>query len=128
MKTEFRLAQNSTMGEADFNQFIRLRNQVVVAVTDFSKEGKLPPVQAKLLAFDMEKQLRFTLKVAEVVDQPPRRICVTMLRYNVEKLETSYVQVRLFGKRKDKIKFNQIVYVNYKHDEFIYLLGVMNCI
>ena len=32
----FRLAQNLTMGEADFNQFIRLRNQLVLAVTDLS--------------------------------------------------------------------------------------------
>ena len=48
-----------------------------------------------------------------------------MLRYNVEKPETSYVQVRLFGRRKDEQNFNQIVYVNYKLDEFIYLLDVM---
>ena len=33
-----RLAQNLTKGEADFNQFIRLRNQLVVAVRDFSSE------------------------------------------------------------------------------------------
>ena len=47
---KFRPAQNLTMGEADFNQFIRLRNQLVVAVRDFSKEENLPPVQVKLLA------------------------------------------------------------------------------
>ena len=34
---QFRLAQNLTMGEADFNQFIGLSNQLVVAVRDFSK-------------------------------------------------------------------------------------------
>ena len=39
---------------------------------------------------------------------------MTMLRHNVEKPETSYVQVRLYGRRKDEEKFNQIVYVNYK--------------
>ena len=39
---QLRLAQNLTMGEADFNQFIRLRNQLVVAVRDFSKEENLP--------------------------------------------------------------------------------------
>ena len=49
-----------------------------------------------------------------------------MLRYNVDKPETSYVQVRVFGSRKDEEKFNQIVYKNYKIDEFIYLLDVMN--
>ena len=35
---QFRLARNLTMGEADFNQFIRLINQLVLAVRDFSKE------------------------------------------------------------------------------------------
>ena len=67
-------------------------------------------------------------KVVEVVDRPHRKICVTMLRYNVEKPETSYVQVRLFGRKKDEEKFNQIVYVNSKLDEFVYLLDVMNSV
>ena len=125
---QFRLAQNLTMGEADFNQFIRLRNQLVVAVRDFSKEENLPPVQVKLLAKDVEEQLKLTHKVVEVVGRPHRKICVTMLRYNVEKPETSYVQVRLFGRRKDEKKFNQVVYVNYKLDEFNYLLDVMNSV
>ena len=39
---QFRLAQNWSMGEADFNQFIRLKNQLVVAVRDFRKEENLP--------------------------------------------------------------------------------------
>ena len=76
----------------------------------------------------MAEQLKLTHKVVEVFDRPHRKICVTMLRYNVEKPETSYVQVRLFRRRKDKEKFNQIVYVNYKLDEFIYLLHVMNSV
>ena len=125
---QFRLAQNLTLGEADFNQFIRLRNQLVVAVRDFSKEENLTPVQVKLLAKDMEVQLKLTHRIVEVVDRPHRKICVTMLRYNVEKPETKYVQVRLFGRRKDEEKFNQIDYVNYKLDEFIYLLDVMNSV
>ena len=76
----FGLAQNLTVGEADFNQFIRMRNQLVVAVRDFSKEENLPPVQVKLLAKDMEKQLKLTHKVVEVVDRPQRKICVTVMR------------------------------------------------
>ena len=116
------------MGWADFSQFIRLKSQLVVAVRDFSKEENLPPVQVKLLAKDMEEQLKFTHKVVEVVDPPHRKICVTMLRSNVEKPETSYVQLRLFGRRKDEEKINQIVYVNYKLDDFIYLLDVMTSV
>ena len=85
-------------------------------------------MQLNLLAKDMEGQLKLTRRVLEVVDRPHRKICVTMLGYNAEKPETSYVQVRLFGRRKDQEKFNQIVYVNYKLDEFIYLLDVMNSV
>ena len=125
---QFRLTQNLTKGEADFNQFIRLMNQLVVAVRDFSKKETLPPVQVKLLAKDMEEQLKLTHKVVEVVDRPHRKICLTMLRYNVEKPEFSYVQLRLFGRRTDEEKFNQIVYVEHQLDEFIYFLDVMNSV
>ena len=38
-------------------------------------------------------------------------------RYNVEKPETSYVQLRLFGRKDNEEKFNQIVNVNCKHNE-----------
>ena len=103
---QFRLAKKLTMGEEDFIQFIRLRNQLAVEVRDFSKEENLPTVQVKLLAKNMEEQLKLTHRVVEVVDRPHRKICVTMLRYNVEKPETSYVQVRLFGRRNDEEKFN----------------------
>ena len=70
-------------------------------------------MRVKLLAKNMEEQLKLTNKVVEVVDRPHRKICVTMLPYNKEKPENSYVQVRLFGRRKDEEKFNQLVYVNY---------------
>ena len=76
----------------------------------------------------MVEQLKLTHKVVEVVDRPHRRVCVTTPRYNVEKPKISYVQVRLFGRRTDEEKFNQIVYVNYKLHEFIYLLDVMNSV
>ena len=61
-----RPAQNLTMGE-DFIQFIRLRNQLVVAVRDFSEEENLPHVQVKLLAKDMEEQLKLTHKNVELL-------------------------------------------------------------
>ena len=95
---------------------------------NLSKEESLTPVQVKLLAKDMEKPLKLTHKVVEVVERPHRKICVTMLRYNVEKPKTSYVQLRLFGRKKNEEKFNQTVYVNYKLDEFFYLLDVMNSV
>ena len=41
---EFRLVQNLTMGEADFNQLMRLRNQLVNAAENFAREENLTPV------------------------------------------------------------------------------------
>ena len=74
----------------------------------------------------MEEQLKLVDKVIDVVDCPNRRICVTLLRYKVDNPETSYAQVRLFGWKKEEEKFQQIVYVSYRLDEFVYLLDVMN--
>ena len=45
----------------------------------------------------------------------------------MENPETSYAQVRLFGRRKEEEKFQQIVYI-YGLDEFVYLLDVMNSV
>ena len=53
---------------------------------------------------------------------------MTLVRYKVDNPETSYAQVRLFGRRKEEEKFQQIVYVNYRLDEFVYLLDVVNSV
>ena len=76
----------------------------------------------------MEEQLKLVHKVIDVVDCPNRRICVTLLRYKVDNPETSYAQVRLCGRKKEEEKFQQIVYVNYKLDAFVYHPDVMNSV
>ena len=50
---------------------------------------------------------------------------MTLLRYKVDNPDTSYAQVCLCGRKKEEEKFQQIVYVKYKFDEFVYLLDVM---
>ena len=124
---EFRLRQNLSMGEADFKQFLRQRNQLVVAADHFLREQNLSPVLQSTLSKDMEEQLKLVHEVIDVVDRS-NRICVTLLRYKVDNPDTSYAQVRLFGRKTEEEKFQQIVYVNYKLDEFIYLLDVMNSV
>ena len=125
---DFRLRQNLSTGEADFNQFIRQRNQPVVAADNFLGEENLSPVHQSTLCKDMEEQLKIVHKVIDVVDCPNRKICVTLLRYKVDNPDTSYAQVRLFGRKTEEEKFQQIVYVNYRLDQFIYLLDVMNSV
>ena len=127
-KKEFRLAQNLTMGEADFKQFMRLRNQLVNAAENFAREESLTPVLIPRMSKDMDEQLKLAHKVVDVVDRANRKICVTLLRYNVDKPESSYAQTRFFARKKEDEKFQQVVYVKYKREEFIYLLDIMNSV
>ena len=122
----FRLRQNLSMGKADFSQFMRQRNQLVVAADNFLREQNLSPVLQSTMSKDMEEQLKLVHKMIDVVDRPNRRICVTLLRYKGDNPKNSYAQVRLFGRKKEEEKFQQIVYVNYKLDKFVQLLDVTN--
>ena len=116
------------MGEADLNQFIRQRNQLVGAAENFLREQNLSPVLQYTLSKNMEEQLELVHKVIDVVDCPNGRICVALLRYKADNPDTSYAQVRLFGRKTEVGNFQQIVYVNYKLEEFLYLLDVMNSV
>ena len=127
-KEELRLVQNLTMGEADFNQFMRLRNQLVNAAECFAREEYLTTVLTPTISKDMDEQLKLAHKVVVVVDRANRKIFVTLLWYNVDKPESSYAQVRLFARKKEDENFQQDVYVNYKLEDFIYSLDVMNSV
>ena len=105
-----------------------MRNQLVNAVKHFAKEENLTPVLIPTMSKDMDEQLKLAHKVVDVVDRANRKICVTLLRYNVDKPESSYAQVRLFARKKEDEKFQQVVYVNYTLEEVIYLLDVMNSV
>ena len=51
------------MGEADFNQFIRQRNQLLVAADNFLTEQFLSPVLQSTLSKDIQEQLKISHKV-----------------------------------------------------------------
>ena len=51
---------------------------------------------------------------------------MTLLRYNVDKPESSYAHFRISAGKKKGEKFQKVVYVNYKIEEFICLLDVMS--
>ena len=53
---------------------------------------------------------------------------MTLLRYNVDKPASSYAQVQLFARKNEDEKFQQVVNVKYKLEEFIYLLDAMNSV
>ena len=77
------------MGETDFHQFMRLRSQLVNAAENFAREESLTSVLIPTLSRDMDEQLKLAHKVVEVVDRANRKICVTLLRYNVDMPESS---------------------------------------
>ena len=81
-----------------------------------------------MMSKDMEEKLKLAHKVVDVVNRANKMNCVTLLRYNVDKLESSFAQVRIFARKKEDGKFQQVVYLNYKLEEFIYLLEVMNSV
>ena len=101
------------MSESDFNQFVQQRNQLFLAADNFLREQNLSPVLQPTLSKDMEEQLKLVHKVIDVLNCPNRRICFTLLRYKLDNPETSYAQARLFGRKNEEEKFQQIVYVNY---------------
>ena len=110
-KKEFRLVQNFTMGEADFNQFMRLRNQLVNAAETFAREENLTPVLISTRSKDMDEQLNLAHNLVDVVDRGKKKICVTLLRYNVIKPENSSAQIRLSAKKEEDEKSPQVVCV-----------------
>ena len=116
------------MGEADFNQFMRLRNQLVNEAENFAREENLTSVLVPTMSKVIDEQHKLAHKVVDVVDRANRTIFETLLRYNVDKPESSYAQVRFFARKKEDKNFQQVVYVNYKLEEFTYLLDVINSV
>ena len=93
------------MGEADFKQFMRLRNQLVNAAQNFPREENLIPL---LVPTGMDEHLKLAHKVFDVVDRANRKICVILLRYNVDKPESSYAQVQILQGRRKTRSFNML--------------------
>ena len=67
-KKEFQLVQILKIVEADFNQFMRLRNQLVNAAENFAKDENLTPMLIPTMSKDMDEQLKLAHKVFAVVD------------------------------------------------------------
>ena len=55
---EFRLVQNLTTGETDFNQVLWFRNQLVIAAENSAREEKLTPVLMPTRSKDLDEQLK----------------------------------------------------------------------
>ena len=83
----FRLVQKFTVGVADFNQLLQLRNQLVIAPKNFARDENLSPVLIPTMSKDMDEQLKPAHKVTDVVERANEKIFVTLLQYSVNKSE-----------------------------------------
>ena len=59
-------------------------------------------IQVNTMAKDINEQLKLAHRVVDVVDQPNGKICVTLLRYNVDKPEISYPEVQISSIKKEE--------------------------
>ena len=59
---KFWLVQNLTTGQADFNQFMWLGNQLDISAEKFAREENLPTVRIPTLFTDMDEQLKHVHK------------------------------------------------------------------
>ena len=105
---DFRPVQLHTLGETDFNLFMRLKIELANAVENYCRKKNFSPVLTPTMSKDMDEQLTIAQNMVDVVDRPLKRICFTLLRYSVDKPEKSYAQVRLFARKKRSKIFDQL--------------------
>ena len=74
-KKEFQLVQSLTMGQAYFNHFMRLRNQLVNAAENLAREENWTPVLIPTISRDMDEPLKLAHKVVDVVDRTHKDLC-----------------------------------------------------
>ena len=124
-KGDFRRHQQIKLGVFDFKQLLCLRNPIAQAVREFSTDETLKEVVTSPLSKNLDEQLKHVQKAITIVDRPKRKLFATMKKYCMDKPESTYVQLRLFTRTSEHDKFQQLVFVNYKFDEFLYLLDVI---
>ena len=86
------------------------------------------PVRIPTKSEDLDEQPKIGHKVVNVVDQANRKICVTLLRHNADKPQSSFAQIQFFLRKKDVKKFQQIFCVKYKLEEIVHLFDVTNSV
>ena len=121
-------ASAGKVGVFDLKQLFCLRNPIVQTIRGFSKDETLKEVVTSPLTKDLDEELKHVQKAITIVDRPKNKVVATMKKYCTEKPESTYVQLRLFTRNSKLDKFQQLVFVNYKYDEFLCLLDAITSI
>ena len=110
---DFRLVQNLTMRETDSNRSVHLGIPLVLAAENFGREENSLIVLIPTVFEDMDEQHKLAHKEIDLVDQAKTKVCVTLLRYNVEPLESSFSRVQFLAKKKEEKTLQKNVFVIY---------------
>ena len=103
-------------------------NPIVLAVTEFSTDETLKEVVTSPLSKDLDEQLKHVQKFITILDRPKGKVIATVKKNYRDKPGSTYVQFRFFTRISEYDKFQQLVFVNYYYDEFLYLLDVITSI
>ena len=87
----------------------------------------MPYINVVGLSRDIDEQLKHVHKVIEIAEGAKRKVWVTLLRYKEDNPNHPTRRYDYLHAGRRKRIFNNLS-VNYKIDEFIYLLDVMNCL
>ena len=98
---------------------MQLRKQLAFAAENFGREEEVSPVLIPTRSKNMDELPKLDHMVIDVADRLNRKICVTLLRWSLEKPETSYAQIQFLATRKEDETFQQVFYVNCKLEENI---------
>ena len=120
-KKEILLVQKFAMGAADFNQFMRLTNQLVNAAENFGREESLTSVLIPPMSKFMDEHLKLAHKVIDVMDRANRKnLCnsAAWTSLRVLMLKSEYLQ----GTRRTR-SFNKLSMwiINLKNLSFYFM-------
>ena len=99
-----------------------------MAIGDFSREENLRPILTSPLSKDLAEQLEQVQKAITNLQKPKRKVIATIKVYYIDKPDTTDVRIRLFMRKNETGKFQQLVFLNYKRDEILTLLDVVNSV
>ena len=92
------------------------------------REAILRPIVISALSKDLQEQLKHVQKTITNLDGPKSKIIATMKRYYVDKPDTTYAQFQVLMRKNEAEKLQQPVFVNYKLDELLSFLDLINSV
>ena len=81
---------------------------MIIGSENFGREENLSPVLIPTVSKDRDEQIKLAHRVVDILDQASGKISVNLLRSNVKKPQNQHAQVRLFAKKKEDEKCQQI--------------------